>query len=89
MKNRNRRLLAEQTALGSVTSTAEARALGAKMSDAWINFARSGNPNYSGLPSWPAFSPEKGPVMIFHNQCVVKNDPDRAERTLLREAGPR
>jgi len=60
--------------------TAEARALGAKMADAWIAFARKGDPNHSGIPKWPAFTADKGPVMIFDNKCEVKNDPDRAER---------
>ena len=60
--------------------TAEARALAAKISDAWIAFARKGDPNHPGLPKWPAFTADKGPVMIFDNKCEVENDPDRAER---------
>src|ERR1051326_3308949 len=67
--------------------TSEARALGAKMADAWIAFARKGDPNHTGLPKWPVFSADKGPVMIFDNRCEVKNDPDRAER--LTVAGSR
>jgi para-nitrobenzyl esterase len=63
--------------------TAEARALGAKMADAWIAFARKGDPNHAGLPKWPVFSAEKGPVMIFDNKCEVRNDPDRAERLVV------
>ena len=63
--------------------SAEARALAAKMSDAWIAFARKGDPNHPGLPKWPVFSAGKGPVMIFDNKCEVKNDPDRAERLVV------
>jgi para-nitrobenzyl esterase len=63
--------------------TAEARALGAKMADAWIAFARKGDPNHAGIPKWPVFSAEKGPVMIFDNKCEVRNDPDRAERLVV------
>ncbi|MFY9690478.1 MAG: carboxylesterase family protein [Candidatus Acidiferrales bacterium] len=59
------------------------RALAAKVSDAWINFARHGDPNHSGLPHWPAFSAEKCPTMIFDTDCLMKNDPDGAERASL------
>lgn len=61
----------------------EARALAARTSGAWIAFARSGNPNHPGLPKWPAYSAERGEVMILDNKCEVRNDPDRAERRLI------
>jgi para-nitrobenzyl esterase len=66
--------------------TAEAHDLGAKVSDAWINFARHGDPNHSGLPKWPAFTAESGPVMIFDKTCEVKNDPDRELRKVVAAA---
>jgi para-nitrobenzyl esterase len=58
----------------------DARALAAKMSEAWIAFARKGDPNHPGLPKWQAFTPDKGATMIFDNKCEVKNDPDGPER---------
>jgi para-nitrobenzyl esterase len=66
--------------------TAEARELGAKVSDAWINFARHGDPNHGGLPKWPAFTAESGPVMVFDKTCEVKNDPDRELRKVVAAA---
>jgi para-nitrobenzyl esterase len=62
--------------------TAEARALGEKMSDAWIAFARNGDPNHNAIPKWPAYNAQ-GPVMIFDNKIEVKSDPDRAARQTL------
>jgi para-nitrobenzyl esterase len=64
----------------------DARALAAKVSDAWINFARSGDPNHAGLPKWRPYKPEQGAVMIFDNRCEVKNDPDHAERQVLEQS---
>ena len=66
--------------------TTEARELGEKVSDAWINFARKGDPNHSGLPKWPAYSADAGPVMIFDKKCEVKNDPDRDLRKVVAAA---
>jgi para-nitrobenzyl esterase len=66
--------------------TAEARELGDKVSDAWINFARKGDPNHSGLPKWPAFSTDRGQVMVFDKTCEVKNDPDRELRKVVGDA---
>ncbi len=65
---------------------AEARTLGAKVSDAWIAFARKGDPNHNGLPKWPAFASDKVPTMIFDNKCEVANDPDSEARRILTAA---
>ena len=54
--------------------------LAEKMSRAWLAFARAGNPNHEGLPSWPQYSVEQRPTMIFDNRCKVENDPYSAER---------
>lgn len=34
------------------------------MSSAWIQFARTGNPNVEGLPTWEPYTVEKGATMI-------------------------
>lgn len=67
----------------STGGTPEARDLAAKVSDAWIQFARTGSPNHAGLPRWPAVSAQTLPTMIFDTRCEVKNDPDAAERAAL------
>ncbi|MGA0559891.1 carboxylesterase/lipase family protein [Larkinella sp. VNQ87] len=49
-----------------------------KMSQAWINFARNGNPNHKGLPTWQKYTPANGATMLFDNQCVEKYHHDKA-----------
>ncbi len=56
--------------------TKEAYALSEKMSSAWINFARSGNPNHKGLPTWTAYTAQNTATMFFDNTCVVKPQHD-------------
>jgi para-nitrobenzyl esterase len=58
-------------------------ALQDKMSAAWANFARTGNPNHSGLPNWPAFKNSDRATMVFNDECKVVNDPYREERLAL------
>jgi para-nitrobenzyl esterase len=60
-----------------------ARALGASMSDAWIAFARKGDPSHPGLPRWAPYDAASGPTMIFDDRCELKNNPDGEERKLL------
>ncbi len=70
--------------LNATGGTAEARALSAKMADAWIAFILSGNPNHPGLPHWPAVSKTATPSMLFDVACRVVEDPDRKERSALK-----
>jgi para-nitrobenzyl esterase len=60
--------------------SADARALAAIMSEAWIHFARTGNPNHAGMPHWPVFSTSTSPTMIFDNRPRAENGPDADEQ---------
>lgn len=62
---------------------ARPRRLAEKMSDALLQFMKTGDPNGSDLPKWPKYTPEKGEVMILDDVCEVKNDPDREARNAL------
>jgi para-nitrobenzyl esterase len=61
----------------------QAPALADKVSDAWIAFARSGDPNTSKLPRWPPFRSANRPTMVFDNQSSVQNDPIREQRIAM------
>ena len=54
-------------------ATEEGLKLGDKMSSALINFARTGNPNAEGLPTWEPFTPDDEATMYFDApKCEMK-----------------
>ncbi len=55
----------------------DAQMLADKMSRAWIAFARTGNPNHKGLPTWPPYTAENGQTMLFDNVNQVKAHHDK------------
>jgi para-nitrobenzyl esterase len=56
----------------------EAWKLADKMSSAWINFAKKGNPNVEGvLPKWEPYTVENGATMYFDNESRIVNGHDR------------
>ena len=55
----------------------KAQVLAYKMSNAWINFAKTGNPNHDGLPQWTEYNPENTATMFFDNTCEVKPQHDK------------
>jgi len=59
---------------------AEAPALADRVSEAWLAFARSGDPNHPGLPAWPAYDSARRATMLFDVECTVADDPDAEER---------
>lgn len=60
----------------------EARALAARMSSAWIAFARSGDPATPALPEWPTYDSARRATMVFDDACRIENDPDAPVRRL-------
>jgi len=55
------------------------------MQDAWISFARTGDPNHKGLPEWPAYEPARRATMIFDTKSKVVEDPDPEIRQLFKD----
>lgn len=67
-----------------ITGRGEDRfAMADRASRAWTAFARTGNPNHSGLPHWEPYSAERRAVMIFNNECRLEIDPHAAEREAM------
>jgi para-nitrobenzyl esterase len=60
----------------------EGKELAARMSTAWIAFARSGTPGHAGLPEWPPYDPVRRATMRFDRECRVVDDPGSAARRL-------
>src|SRR5690554_6066445 len=59
-------------------NTKEAWLLSDKMSSAWLNFVKTGNPNVEGLlPEWEPYTAENGATMYFDNECRIVNNHDR------------
>jgi para-nitrobenzyl esterase len=61
----------------------EAKTLERLMSDAWIAFARTGDPNTPELPDWPAYDATRRATMVFDTTPRVVDDPDGAIREAL------
>jgi len=57
------------------TGSRQQRALWANFAAAWVAFAKTGNPNNSKVPNWPAYETAKRATMIFDNNTRVENDP--------------
>ncbi|MGC1463546.1 MAG: carboxylesterase family protein [Terracidiphilus sp.] len=50
--------------------------LSRQMGAAWASFARTGNPNHSGMPHWPAYTVDGRATMYFNAPCEVRHDPE-------------
>ena len=57
--------------------------------DAWIAFARAGNPNNPAIPHWPAYTVADRTTMVFDAQSRAARDFRGDERKLVQSAGGR
>jgi para-nitrobenzyl esterase len=65
--------------------TPQARELSAKMQDAWIAFARRGDPSTEELGEWPRYSAERRATMVLGAEISIEEDPGSAERQFWQE----
>jgi para-nitrobenzyl esterase len=54
--------------------------LSMKMSEALVNFMKTGKPSSRRLPEWDPYTPENGNVMILNNKSYMTSDPDKKAR---------
>jgi para-nitrobenzyl esterase len=67
-------------------NSAEAQKVSIAMSDAFLRFARTGDPSGGPLGSWPRYDLGKRATMLFDADSRVENDPRKAERELFAKA---
>ena len=60
----------------------EAETLSDQMMSAWLAFARSGDPNHPGLPSWTPYDSERRATMLLGPKCELVDAPFDEERKL-------
>jgi para-nitrobenzyl esterase len=63
-------------------SGADREALSRRVQDAWIGFARRGDPNHPGLPEWPAYRAEGRATLVFDGLPTVEMDPQLERRSV-------
>ncbi|SDQ30255.1 carboxylesterase/lipase family protein [Flagellimonas zhangzhouensis] len=55
----------------------KAHILAHKMSQAWINFAKTGDPNHDALPVWPVYNATDTHTMFLDEECFVSPQRDK------------
>ncbi len=58
----------------------DAETLAARMMDAWIAFARNGEPGHEDLPAWARYDAAKRATLVFDRECELAHAPLDAER---------
>ncbi|MDE2355476.1 MAG: carboxylesterase/lipase family protein, partial [Alphaproteobacteria bacterium] len=54
-----------------------------QMSSAWLAFARTGDPNGPGIPSWPPYDAKRRATLVFDLESRVIDDPFDEVRVIL------
>jgi para-nitrobenzyl esterase len=69
------------------TTDATDRRVADQMSSYWVNFARTGDPNGAGLPTWTPYKPDAPKKMLIGPETRLADDPDIARLRLLESVG--
>ena len=64
---------------------ARAQAMADAVSESYIAFTKTGNPNNKHVPKWPNFDLAHRPTMIFDDQVRIENDPRKPQRLVIQQ----
>jgi para-nitrobenzyl esterase len=64
--------------------SAAAQGIADQMSASWVAFARTGNPNHKGIPTWRPWDPGTRATLVFGPKTAAVNDPGKEERLALK-----
>ena len=68
---------------GATAIGPQAQPMADQMSEAFVAFARSGNPNHKLIPRWEVYALPRRQTMIFNVPSRLEDDPRGAERRLF------
>ncbi len=63
--------------------TPETAAMAETMSETWLAFARTGDPNHAGIPRWPTYDLDRRATLHLDVPPTVVDDPHAAERLAM------
>ena len=63
----------------------EAERVAHAVMDAWVAFARSGDPSHAGIPAWPPYAPPRRATLELGAACRVVDAPGEARRRAFTE----
>jgi para-nitrobenzyl esterase len=66
----------------------EVQALSVNMQQAWLSFAREGDPSHPGIGPWPTWEPRRRLTMMFGPQTGLVEEPRNEELAVLERARP-
>ena len=67
----------------NVSGDADSQKLAKTVSQAWINFAKTGTPSAEDLPKWESYDRENGATMILDTKSELVHNHDKRLMELL------
>jgi para-nitrobenzyl esterase len=68
---------------GATAKGPDAQAMADQMSEAFLAFAKTGDPNCAAIPRWEPYALPRRQTMVFNTPSQLVDDPRGAERRLF------